>query len=1236
LPAEIRHAAPEDAVACTAGENTRDIANLAGFFILLKLHRGALARSERIARLSPAERLPMTATDNDLIGQIPIVPPEKPGSPTPRLPTGPEKRADSVHKDKKRAAAPPPRRWPRRILLTALALAILFFLSWTWLVPYLLTDGLGSALSRRLDREVTIGRAEVSLFPLRLSFFNGIVGPLRSAPGDNVDPFCSFAELQVEPALGRLLAGKLSPRSLSLRHPFLHLVRSPENTYNLIDLYRRLRPAASRNSSAAGLAVQLLQGLAGCDLTVADGRMTFDDRLRNATHKLEDINVRLPRPAGRKTAGNASRREIPHLSAMLDGSPLSLTGGKGEGPNASTHRLHLALDDIDLTACLAYLPGTIDYRLLSGTGSLALDIELPVEGAPAAGGMAISGSVTLQNLHLQNEQEADITIAGLALRGSYATDTGSLLLHEIVIDTPSIPIAREKNGNWMLPGRSIFTAWTGMAGEDRRLLVDRLEVQRGRLSFVDSKVQGGYSGSWHDIALVVRHVELPASGDSSFTLEAFDMQGHSVALDGELNFSSPFAVRGSFNIERLGLQELKPYLAVAVPSRQLQDGTLERCSGNFYLKGSSPDTPFQGGITKAKCSLAGFRMRGEGDSYSLPAASLEGIELDVAGRKLTVGRLDAPAVACEVDRQLVAALLDGAKPQAGSNVDAAAPPPWGFLFGETSIAKLTVKIHEAEGENTALLFHDLQARQLGTEASPAGSIAGSVDFEPSGSLRFSGQATLRPFAAELRIEGGNLAVALLPFSWSSWLRPQIESGELQVKGTLKLPFFHFAGSFSTENFLATENGMAILGWRQAIANGAELMLVPFSLSIKSVVLDQPSLNWPVVDGHAASQENRFFKTEADRQQNLRIRIDNISLHGGKLHYANQTVNPPLVVDVRQIAGSVTGLESKAGNRAHLSLSGSLQETASLSVAGEFGFFDPLPYRHFTAETTDLRLAPLSSQLENVLGFEVAGGVLDMETDFRQEKGEIVATNDLHIKDFKQGRQLNPLSQLPLTLALLTDDSGIVHLSVPVKGDTADANFSYRNNFLQIFRNLLLKTAVSPFAILNTLIPKRNALDLDHVSFAFGMAELSDSAKAQLEDISRAVKLRPWLSIGIKGEADAGEDWQAIAAKRKQAIARRQIQQMRQMTRELSREYGKEEITPPPGPVPEGGLSVDEFAPEKKELVALAEKRATTVYDALLSMGVDRRRLRLLDQVNIVPADAKGKRGNRAALQLGIL
>lgn len=173
---------------------------------------------------------------NDPIGAIPIAGESPPG---PARPT----RASS--QDRPQEAVPPNRLPPRprkhrrfstvayKSGLGALVLLVLYLLASLVVFPLTAPRQLSQYLEKRLDRPVTIPRAEWRPWAGRLVLHNGIIGPRKADPYDRVDPLLSFRIMELRPTMAGLLG--LAPlfSSLMVEQGYVHLVRKAEQGYNL-------------------------------------------------------------------------------------------------------------------------------------------------------------------------------------------------------------------------------------------------------------------------------------------------------------------------------------------------------------------------------------------------------------------------------------------------------------------------------------------------------------------------------------------------------------------------------------------------------------------------------------------------------------------------------------------------------------------------------------------------------------------------------------------------------------------------------------------------------------------------------------------------------------------------------------------------------------------------------------------------------------------------------------------
>jgi AsmA-like protein len=139
------------------------------------------------------------------------------------------------------------RRTRRWIVIVAALLLLAFFL------PPLITVGLfkkqiQTSMSRALDRQVTIGRTAVRVFPPGFVLENVVIA---DDPNFSAEPMIRAEEVTASLRLTSLWRGRLEIAKLSLKYPSLNLVRVPDGRWNVEALLQRTSQVSSAPTSKA-------------------------------------------------------------------------------------------------------------------------------------------------------------------------------------------------------------------------------------------------------------------------------------------------------------------------------------------------------------------------------------------------------------------------------------------------------------------------------------------------------------------------------------------------------------------------------------------------------------------------------------------------------------------------------------------------------------------------------------------------------------------------------------------------------------------------------------------------------------------------------------------------------------------------------------------------------------------------------------------------------------------------
>jgi len=139
--------------------------------------------------------------------------------------------------------------------------------------------------------------------------------------------------------------------------------------------------------------------------------------------------------------------------------------------------------------------------------------------------------------------------------------------------------------------------------------------------------------------------------------------------------------------------------------------------------------------------------------------------------------------------------------------------------------------------------------------------------------------------------------------------------------------------------------------------------------------------------------------------------------------------------------------------------------------------------------------------------------------------KIDMANRVFIDQFRFGRRMesDQATTLPVLLAadILKDRKGEIRFDLPVTGRTDDPKFSAAQVLLEVLKDLVLKAAHSPLALLRTIFGGQE--EAGSVGFAYGSAELSPGEREKLLKLATALADRPALKVKLSGFADGERD-----------------------------------------------------------------------------------------------------------------
>jgi uncharacterized protein involved in outer membrane biogenesis len=560
------------------------------------------------------------------------------------------------------------------------------------------------------------------------------------------------------------------------------------------------------------------------------------------------------------------------------------------------------------------------------------------------------------------------------------------------------------------------------------------------------------------------------------------------------------------------------------------------------------------------------------DIFKLPTFSIMDISVDTARKEFSVGKISGEQGFLLIRRlkngDLNIQALTGSHDHADKpSTSAENEPPWLATIKKLSIKNFTVQGKNLASDHDGNLTLDeisLEGRDISTQTDAKGKIDLSCKLNKTASIGTRGEFGINPVVADMQLEISDLNLAWFQPFLAGILEIIVSDGKFSTTGTLSLSQTEaldlqakYRGSAIVADFATKDNIQAddLVKWKQLLVNGIDVGISPVYVNIDEIALENldsriiinadGSLNLQnIVTAEAekstttskpaeAQTESALEATEPKDTETVLVNIDRITCKDGKISFSDRSITPSYSANLVDIQGTVSGLISEETQRADVGFKGKLNGYAPLEITGTINPLMEDLFVDLKVRFKDMDLSPVSPYSGKYVGYKIRKGKLSLDLSYLIDQEKLDSTNDVYIDQFDFGESVeSPDSlNLPVKLAvsLLKDRSGEIILRLPVTGRINDPEFSISGIVLKMIKNILVKAATSPFSLISATFGSSE--DLSHFEFDAGSAELTDTDKAKLDTLVKALYERPGLQLEVTGFADIEKDRQGLISYR---------------------------------------------------------------------------------------------------------
>ncbi|MDT8440643.1 MAG: DUF748 domain-containing protein [Desulfuromonadales bacterium] len=1018
--------------------------------------------------------------------------------------------------------------------------------------------------------------ADVSFNPFTLTL---TVDDLSLSDADPAQTFLSWQRLQVSLSVASLYHRAPVIDRLQIDQPRIHLVRRADNRFNFSDLIPTgdEEPRDSEPNSPTLFSLN--------NLTISSGQIDFTDLVpeQPVEHRIRELQLALP------AIGNlpylVDRPVVPRFAAVINGAALEIAGDAR--PFAGTLEMSLAidLDNIDLPDYLAYLPARLPARLDSGRLDMNLDLRYRA-GKDMAPTLEIEGQVALAVVEIREHSGAPLFFLPL-LQADIAPSqplTNDLQLRALRLYNLAVYLDRNRQGEWnhaRLGQKRSATAEPAATGPQDdspplRLQIDRFQLHNGELYLADDLIPDGFRTVARNVTIDVDDFSLETGQTMPLELAFNTDHEESVRVAGRFGLS-PLSLDLQTEAKDLRLAAYAPYYreSCTVPL----DGTL---SARARLRFAADQALL---VSNGTLALRDFALPfNDREALRIAAVDVAGLSYDLGRNRLLIEALSHDRLSVDLSRNSqgqwspLAGNLPVLQPDSPtteasrqSPPDEPSSPPLEFHIGELTVRDAAVTVTDHLPAATARFRIEEVNMRLTDLAAPEPvetALTFSATWQPRGRIAIDGRGSLAAQNAAFRLNIASLPLTDLAPYLAEQTDLLLKSGRLNTALNVRLtaepkPTVKVAGAIGVNRLHLLDALLRedLLKWDSLQIAGIEAAAMPLTLDIESITLndyavkllidEQQRLNLrealskgsaPAEDTKAPERADKESES-AEESDQTHIRIGTLVLQGGAVDFTDRSLPQPFHADMQNLGGRISGLDSDPQAVAEVDLRGSLRNQSPLVITGWINPLAAPPSLDLQLNFRDIELSPLSPYSETFVGYLIDKGKLNLDLNYRLEQNRLQASNRIFLDQFTFGAPVDSdrAINLPvkLAVALLKDRKGEIYLDIPVSGSLDDPRFSIAGVIWQVVRNLLVKAATSPMALLGALFGGDTG-DFSSVQFAHGSSRLTTAEQEKIGKIALALQDRPALNLEIRGYIDPELDPEGY----RREWLRRQVQRVR--------------------------------------------------------------------------------------------
>ena len=1062
-------------------------------------------------------------------------------------------------------------RWLKYTLIAGGAIFFLLLASML-VVPWQLKKQSISWVSENTSRTLQLEKVFFNPFTLTVELEG-----LKLSEQGTAESFVAFRRLMISGSVRSLIDWAAILDRVELDDPFINIELLDKQEFNFSDFIRLASSQAEKKDTSLADQDETDKPFyfSFNNIVITGGSLDFTDQTsaQKSQHKVREFSLAVPFVSNISYLTDDYVQ--PSLRFLLNDSEIRADGQIKPFHQSVETSLTLLLDEIDLSFYAYHFPLPLPIDVKSGEIDAEIDLSYRVSSS-AQPRLLLGGELALTELDLRELDGSELFRLPMLILD---LDSGDLFkqnfnLYSLDIYDPQLFINRNQSGQWNFqrllaagdesPDKTLEADET--TPEMPLIKVEHAALHKGQVHYLDDYPPGGFREEIRQIDLNLDNFSTNRYELTNLDLRLQTTHKMNLSVTGQVGVQ-PATAELEVVLNGFLLEPHYPYLAELL-TKPL-GGTLNFATsatfeegGNLFLKQTQLglhdiQVPFteQDNFTLTDLSITGGTFNLQQQQISFRSILFSGGELiasRLADGSLSPLKLLKPSSPSSSPEEEQIETSQNDWKVAVSNIML---ENFDLQFTDLSLAKkpqmdiekLTVTLANLTYPDSAQSPFEIKA-QVGGQGTVA--LSGTLAHTP---LRLQAESKINalPLTKINDFRPKNLHASLKDGKLFADMNVALKQLPNTLTGS-------FGGRVSIEDFNVHDplSDGELLAWEHLGMEGIKGEISPFKLAIENVslsnylakiLIDQDGqVNLASVTTKETSAQKESTEETLKPEEDVKaasneinavvedssappdISINAVTLQGGTVAFTDRHLKDTFTTTMYQLGGRVTGLSSEEQMQADVDLRGHLENHSPLTISGKLNPLSRDLYADLTIRFKDIDLVPMTPYSGTYLGYTIDKGKLYLDLNYQIKHRKINASNQVMIDQFTFGETVKSeqATSLPVSLAvaLLKDSSGEIHLDLPVSGDLDDPSFSVAGTVFTILKNLLVKAATSPFALLGAMFGGDE--DFSSVTFSSGSDVISEEQQQQLTKLAKILTQRPGLTLEVSAFIDEENDPEA--------------------------------------------------------------------------------------------------------------